>query len=318
MNSLKKSIYSAIIISITMAATTVYSQSFSRTDNNSGDYSDFYVEETDESSTVTEVNQYTYDSEQNNSQQNTSFTDDPREKAYQERENAQQPKQNQAYSNNAVSQNTYDFTGQCSWYGRKYQGRPTASGEKFDMYAYTAAHKTLPFGTVLLVTNLENGKSIKVRINDRGPYVKPRILDLSYAAARDIDMLKKGEVTVGVKIFKTGDGSAVEPNTQNNVTPVSARYTHAQKLENDEYASDAAPSQVPTGRFKLQVGAFYSRANAEKLKAKLESMFNNPVEIIHENDMYKVRIINIQDKYEAERYRKILAQQNLPGYIVKD
>ena len=80
----------------------------------------------------------------------------------------------------------FEETGTASWYGDKFHGRRTANGERYDMYAYTAAHKTLPFGTILRVTNLDNNKSILVRVNDRGPFVRGRIIDLSRVAAKDI------------------------------------------------------------------------------------------------------------------------------------
>ena len=91
-------------------------------------------------------------------------------------------------------------TGIASWYGSKYHGRTCANGEKFDMYKLTAAHKSLPFGTRVRVTNLENNKSVVVRINDRGPFVRGRIIDLSYAAAKKIGMLKSGIVKVRAEI----------------------------------------------------------------------------------------------------------------------
>ena len=88
--------------------------------------------------------------------------------------------------------------GKASWYGKQFQGRPTASGERFDMYDRTAAHKQLPFGTRVRVTNLSNGRFTTVRINDRGPFVKGRVIDLSYGAAKQIDMLQAGVVPVKV------------------------------------------------------------------------------------------------------------------------
>jgi rare lipoprotein A len=99
-------------------------------------------------------------------------------------------------------------TGMASYYADKYQGRPTASGERFDMNDLTAAHKTLPFGTRVRVTNLDNGKSVTVRINDRGPFVKGRVIDLSLAAAKRLDMVKAG--VAPVKLRGAGDeGRAV-------------------------------------------------------------------------------------------------------------
>jgi len=92
--------------------------------------------------------------------------------------------------------------GIASWYGRKFHGRPTASGERYDMHALTAAHPSLPFGTVVEVTNLTNGKSVRVRINDRGPFLKGRVIDLSYAAARVIDMIGPGTVPVLIRLVR--------------------------------------------------------------------------------------------------------------------
>lgn len=97
------------------------------------------------------------------------------------------------------------IVGYASYYGKKFHGRKTANGEIFDMFGKTAAHKTLPFGTVLKVTNLENGKSVIVKVNDRGPFVAGRILDLSLGAAKEIGLLKSGVAKVNIKILKSGD-----------------------------------------------------------------------------------------------------------------
>jgi peptidoglycan lytic transglycosylase len=91
-------------------------------------------------------------------------------------------------------------TGYASWYGKAHQGRPTTSGERYDMYKYTAAHPALPMGTRLLVTNLKNGRSVTVRVNDRGPFVDGRIVDLSYAAAREVDAIGEGVVPVRIRV----------------------------------------------------------------------------------------------------------------------
>lgn len=90
----------------------------------------------------------------------------------------------------------YQERGLASWYGKKYHGRKTANGERFDMRSVSAAHRTLPFGTVVKVTNLENGRSLKVRINDRGPFVDGRIIDLSHKAAKKLGMVEAGVVRV--------------------------------------------------------------------------------------------------------------------------
>ena len=93
-------------------------------------------------------------------------------------------------------------TGNASWYGRAHQGRKTASGEPFDMNALTAAHRTLPLGTRVLVTNLRNGRTVEVRINDRGPQIPDRIIDLSYAAARALDAVGDGVFRVRIAVMQ--------------------------------------------------------------------------------------------------------------------
>ena len=102
-------------------------------------------------------------------------------------------------------QNGSILIGEASYYGKKFHGRKTANGEIFNMYAMTAAHKQLPFNTIIQVTNKENGKSVEVRINDRGPFKKGRIVDLSYQAARKLDMLNKGVAPVEIRIIKLGE-----------------------------------------------------------------------------------------------------------------
>jgi rare lipoprotein A len=98
------------------------------------------------------------------------------------------------------------FTGKASWYGEPFHGRKTANGEVYDMYKSSAAHKDLPTGTWVRVTNLNNNKQIITRINDRGPFIKGRILDLSYGAALAIDMVVDGVVEIKLEVLKYGDG----------------------------------------------------------------------------------------------------------------
>lgn len=98
----------------------------------------------------------------------------------------------------------YDERGMASWYGEEFNGRPTSSGESFDMYALTGAHRTLPIPTYVRVTNLTNGRSVVVRVNDRGPFRDPdsRIIDLSYAAALRLDMVREGTASVRVQALE--------------------------------------------------------------------------------------------------------------------
>jgi len=131
-------------------------------------------------------------------------------------------------------------TGYASWYGGKFQGRQTASGEIFDTNKLTAAHKTLPFGTVVEVTNLDNGKSIEVRINDRGPFVEGRIIDLSRAAATKIGMMSTGIAPVKVEITR---------NTSDNAHGYS--------------------SSPELSHYSIQVASFLARENAQLLHSRL-------------------------------------------------
>jgi peptidoglycan lytic transglycosylase len=94
-------------------------------------------------------------------------------------------------------------TGEASWYGERHQGRRTANGERYDMYRLTAAHPSLPLGTKVLVTNLQNGRSVEVRVNDRGPTVAGRIIDLSYAAAQRLGAIAAGTIPVSVRVVST-------------------------------------------------------------------------------------------------------------------
>ncbi len=94
--------------------------------------------------------------------------------------------------------------GKASYYGDKFHGKPTASGELYDRNKLTAAHRTLPFGTICRVTNIETGRAVRVRVNDRGPFVKGRIIDVSYKAAKRLDIIKSGVIDVKVEVLKYG------------------------------------------------------------------------------------------------------------------
>ena len=139
-------------------------------------------------------------------------------------------------------------TGIASWYGVPYHGRPSASGEIFDMEKLTAAHRGLPFETWVEVTNLSNGKQVDVRITDRGPFVRGRIIDLSMAAARELDMVRAGTAPVRLKVIPAPVAAPV----------VSAAPANA--LENPPASQ---------GGYAVQAGAFTDPARAEALRAAL-------------------------------------------------
>ena len=147
--------------------------------------------------------------------------------------------------------------GLASWYGGRFQGRLTASGELFDTRQLTAAHKSLPFGTLVLVTNLENGRSVTVRINDRGPFVPGRVIDLSLAAAAAIGLAGRGVAPVRLEV------AGGLPAAAAGAAPTTAAAIAAG-------AAPAAAPAPPTG-YCLQLGAFRQRANAERCLARLEA-----------------------------------------------
>lgn len=176
----------------------------------------------------------------------------------------------------------YVEKGIASWYGKKFHGRKTSSGEKYDMYAMTAAHKTLPLPTYVRVTNLSNGRSVVVRVNDRGPFHSNRIIDLSYAAAQKLDMLRSG--TALVEVRAVGDRPArpvptIAANANKAVGEVSVDWRDQSRLHN---------------RIYVQVGAFASRQNADQLLNRLLQARFTDVQILNvdeqEQRLHRVRI----------------------------
>ncbi len=176
--------------------------------------------------------------------------------------------------------------GVASWYGKKFHGNPTASGEIYDMYQLTAAHKTLPLGTYVMVTNVENNRSVEVKINDRGPFVKGRIIDLSYAAARGIDMVEQGTAMVKVEVLR--------------------RKTHIVKR---------SPMGSDRG-FTVQVGSFSDKGNAVNLsKALGREMRNVYISVFEtpETRYYRVRVGHFPTRQMAYDMAARLAKM---GYSV--
>ncbi|TCK06709.1 rare lipoprotein A [Phorcysia thermohydrogeniphila] len=180
----------------------------------------------------------------------------------------------------------YVEVGIASWYGPGFHGKRTASGEFYNMYKLTAAHKTLPLGTYVRVINLENGKSVVVKINDRGPFVPGRIIDLSYAAAKRIGMLSKG--TARVKIIALG-----------------RRVDHRYRQENYE-----------KGRFYVQVGAFKNKLNAYRFKHKLLRKYGIKAKVVKLEGYYRVLAGPIFTYSAAEAYRKKLKRLGLRGSFI--
>jgi rare lipoprotein A len=160
--------------------------------------------------------------------------------------------------------------GVASWYGPKFHGRRTANGEIYDMHKLTAAHKTLPFGTRVLVTNLDNGATVVVRINDRGPFVKGRIIDLSKAAAERIDMIGTG--TARVKIEKY-DPSAPRPAFYSIQVGAYAKVDNASAViaRLKENGLNAVIEKSQSGTFRVMV-SHIPASNMKEAQDRLDSL----------------------------------------------
>jgi rare lipoprotein A len=190
--------------------------------------------------------------------------------------------------------------GIASWYGQKFHGRRTSSGETYDMYKMTAAHKTLPLPTYVAVRNVSTGREIVVRVNDRGPFHGDRILDLSYAAATKLGIARKGTGLVEVQVLDPG--SAAWP------------------------ASGFPPIEpAPTGpiRFFVQAGAFQAAANATRLQASLSGVSRVPVRVrrttFDDRVMYRVWLGPVSSVEDAERIASVLGALGIesPQVIVE-
>ena len=164
----------------------------------------------------------------------------------------------------------YTEKGIASWYGKKFHGRKTSNGETYDMYAMTAAHKTLPMNVHLKVTNLDTGRSTVVRINDRGPFVRSRIVDLSYSAAKELGVVGPGTAPVRIEALGYRDDA-----------PTGATPHYRQ------------PVSYEVGPFMIQVGAFAVKENAYRLAGKLKSQYgsSNVAEgWVNGQKFYRVRV----------------------------
>jgi len=193
------------------------------------------------------------------------------------------------------------FEGIASWYGPKFHGKKTASGEVFDMYDLTAAHNTLPMGTFCVVTNLDTDESVTIRINDRGPFVKDRVIDLSYAAAKVIGMIETGTAPVHVEVL--GSEESV-PGYETASTPPPENY--GEEVEGLTYT--------------IQVGSFTDRANAEILQTMLLDTFTDVrIEEFSTTGTtyYRVRVGLFRSRVDALNTVEELTLAGYDGFIVE-
>jgi rare lipoprotein A len=173
--------------------------------------------------------------------------------------------------------------GVASWYGPSFHGNPTANGELYDMWALTAAHRTLPFGTQVLVQSVDTGKAVTVRINDRGPFIRDRIIDLSYGAARELAMIGKGTENVSLRILgSTNIHSAQKTNegTDRYWIQIGSFSTLTQAVSLHERLAHNYPNirlttvDLPSGQWhRVQVGTYSSEKEAKNVALELEKQY---------------------------------------------
>ncbi|APW65955.1 MULTISPECIES: septal ring lytic transglycosylase RlpA family protein [Arcobacteraceae] len=209
-----------------------------------------------------------------------------------------------------------EFRGIASWYGPNFHAKKTSNGETYNMYDLTAAHKTLPMNTVVRVDNLENGKSVIVRVNDRGPFVDGRIIDLSNTAAHEIDMVRKG--TARVKVTVLGYNGEI----QNYNAPVKQAYKKVAKPRKVvQKIKPIAPIQIKeetlvNDNFNIQVGAFSKLDGAITTKRKYESILNNQYKVdivkVVSNDrfLHKVLIRGFNSRNQAQMFKDLNGLNN--------
>jgi len=182
-------------------------------------------------------------------------------------------------------------TGTASWYGHPYHGRRTASGEVYDMNELTAAHRTLPLGSRLMVTNLDTAQAVEVRVNDRGPFAEGRILDLSYAAARVLGADRSGLIPVSLRLLSLPGGGVLPPT-----------------------------SALAGPRYTVQVGAFTSRARADSLRETI-ARDEDPVTVteaaVGSETFYRVRVGSHADRAAAEAGARRLAARGYRAVVVE-
>lgn len=172
--------------------------------------------------------------------------------------------------------------GIASWYGPGFHGQATANGETYNQNALTAAHRTLPFDTIVRVLNLENGKNVVVRINDRGPYVGNRIIDLSYRAARDIDMIGPGTARVRVEVLRSE-------------RPIN-------------------PREIERELFTVQVASYNTRREAEQFARGIQDARVREA-LVNRNTVYRVYIGEFTRRQDAEAHLQRLRRQGLNGFV---
>jgi rare lipoprotein A len=220
--------------------------------------------------------------------------------------------------------------GYASWYGKELQGRPTASGELFDMHKMTAAHRDFPMNSLVLVKNLENGRKTMVKINDRGPYVDGRIIDVSYSAARELGFAEKGTARVQLELVQAGEDNFLSkaegaapltkgkkrkaPKEEEEIIEPVADLDETTDAEDDGKIKSVGSKKEklvfldgkkPKG-FTVQVGAFKKKVNAERHRDEILEMYPEKAFIATNGKWHFVCLGDFKTRKQAKAFLKKL------------
>ncbi len=212
--------------------------------------------------------------------------------------------------------------GIASWYGKDFDGRPTASGEIFDSRKLTAAHPKLPLGTIVSVKNLENNKEVILKINDRGPFVKNRIIDVSEYAAEVLDFKFKGITKVQIKVVKLGDlkekneGATAFFFKKAEGDKGSSQLFYDDKIkEKKEQILKNIKNLNEFKSYSVQIGNFTDIRNVIRLKEELEKKIPYPINILKRENEYVIRIGAFSERYPAEILKQKLTEEGYNGFV---
>lgn len=204
----------------------------------------------------------------------------------------------------------YRRNGKASWYGKKFHGYATSNGEIYDMYKMSAAHRSLPLPTYARVTNRDNGKSVILRVNDRGPFHSEREIDLSYAAAARLGILESGTGRVTVEAI---DASRWQSGSTSSEAASSQGKGQAMSSPSRPAAPEAAGGSV-----YVQVAALDSAASAGALEVRLDELLDHPVRVESETELYRVQVGPVSRHGEVSKLRRQLRRAGYEETFVVD
>ncbi len=207
--------------------------------------------------------------------------------------------------------------GEASYYADKFHGRKTASGEHFDMYAMTAAHKTLPFGTVLSVRNLNNGKTVQVRVNDRGPFIEGRIIDVSKRAAEHLGMMGSGVIPTEIVIHSLPNERKLITKNKTKVLgkPLNKKLQADKNVTSSQATPIVRKQVLDQRRFAIQIASYAKLKYAQQQKSRLENA-GIPIHFEKHGPYHRLIIVHL-NKQQVKYYRAELSRLGINNILVR-